>query len=321
MQVVLTIAARAGPHVLRAHVRAGPAPSRAGGHVHAHRRERGRRAGQRGRGQRRAAAAALLRARHDDAERRGASRPSRADPVGAGARTLRAQHRNAPPRRAEHAHLCRACHPHRRPRGRAPPARPALEPRERRAHPTERPCAADARAAPDAHRRDPRRRRRRRAVVRRPSLRLASRRRLDGERPRARLRLRCALSGAPSVDPSGLRVVCARGRAVERRGLPRPRGRDRRDRHVEPPRRSRAARAAGQRRRRSGPRPAALLQPQVEQARGLPLRAGLGRRQPRDLQATGHPRVPGRERRPRKPGEDPPGVGGRRARRPIAAAR
>ena len=73
-------------------------------------RNRGRRARQRGGGQRRAAATAHLRPRHDDAERQGASRQGRAEPARPGTRALPAStsERSLPGQTVELTYLARA---------------------------------------------------------------------------------------------------------------------------------------------------------------------------------------------------------------------
>ena len=184
------------------------------------------------------------------------------------------------------------------------------------------PRAGDAGAAAAGDREAPRRVRGRRAVVRRPAAGVAARRRVDGSRSGAGVRVRRALRAALPVDPDRRGLDRAGVGAAERGGRAhgsrlRPGDADR----AADPGPPRAAVPARRRRHRSRARQAALLQPQDEPPGGLHLRAGLRRREPADLPARGHPGVPRRERDGRRPGQEPAGVRGRRARRPVAAGR
>ncbi len=209
--------------------------------------------------------------------------------------------------------------PDRRPRD-ADPEGTALQPRGRRAAPRQRSPARRARRPGGRGRSHPRRDRGRRADVRRPPARLAARRRHHRRPAGPGVRLRPRLPAPPSVDPDRVRRPRGRHRHPQRRGRPRPRhGARLRDHHRPAGRRAAARRPC---RRRGRPRPGhpALRQPQVERARGLPVRADLGDRQPVDLRDVDPPRLPGGHRAGGIGPQDLPGPGARRPGGPLAAA-
>ena len=194
-----------------------------------------------------------------------------------------------------------------------------IEPRAGGPDRGERPAGADVGRAPLADRRDPRRRGCRRPRHGRP----ATRRARDGGHPRGRpdpgLRVRSALPRSLPVDPDRLGSARELGSVAQRRGgsLAR-RGARIRDR-ADGSRPGVATAAPDDRHRRSGPGAAALLEPQGEQARGIPLRPQRGRDLSRDVPRCGRPGLRPRASHGRHLHEELPGGGSRRAPRSRTA--